>query len=328
MFSEPVTPAGAGIKVYGPAGAQVQGPVVRDGAALRATVEGSVQGTYVVAWQVLAADTHPSRGVFAFSVGHRGRNPYLTLLDAGQIGTSTPIGLALQVLARWVHFAGFALVFGVVAYSGFVRRDERFRRLTTGGVWFLIAAEPLALVAQLASLSFSDDTAVAILGSDFGRLLGLRLGAALLAWTLLALPRAWPVLVVGAVDAVLDGASAHAIAGLPFAGQLLVGIHVAAMGLWVGGLAGFAVAPDRRFARYAAATFGGAVVTGAVLGIAHTAFLSQLLTSDYGRALLIKVGLIAVALGLAVVRRNRPELLAGWLAVGAATLVAALPPPT
>jgi putative copper export protein len=136
------------------------------------------------------------------------------------------------------------------------------------------------------------------------------------------------VLAVGAVDAVLDGASAHAIAGLPFAGQLLVAVHIAAMGLWVGGLACFAIAPDRRFARYAAATFGAAVLTGAVLGTAHTAFLSQLLTSDYSRALLIKVAIVAVALGLAIVRRNRPELLAGSLAVGAATLVAALPPPT
>src|SRR5439155_1379944 len=82
----------------------------------------------------------------------------------------------------------------------------------------LIAAEPLALVAQLASLSFDGDTALAVLGSNFGRLLGLRLGAAVLAWTVLATGRTWPVLVIGAADAFVDGASAHAIAGLPGAG--------------------------------------------------------------------------------------------------------------
>ena len=326
-FSEPVTPAGAGLKVFAPSGRQVAGSVVREGASLHASLQASEQGTYVVSWQVFAADTHPSRGAFAFAVGHRSSNPYSALLDAGQAGTSTPLGLALQALARCVHFAGFALVFGVVAYASFIRRDERFRLPLIAGVALLLAAEPLALVAQLVSLSFDGDTAVAVLGSQFGRLLGLRLGAALVTWTLLALPRAWPLLAVGAVEAALDGASAHAIAGAPYVGQLLVAVHVGAVALWMGGLVAFSMAPERRFARYAAATFGVAALTGAVLGIAHTGFLSQLLTSDYGRALLIKVAVVAVALGLAVVRRHRTELMAGWLAVGAATLVAALPPP-
>jgi len=327
VFSEPVTPAGAGIKVFAPSGAQVAGGVVRDGAALRAPVQASEQGTYVVTWQVFSADTHPSRGAFAFSVGRTSANPFSALLEAGQAGTATPLGLALQALARWVHFAGFALLFGVVAYAAAIRRDDRLRRLLVAGVVLLIAAEPLALVAQLTSLSFDGDTALALMGSEFGRLLGLRLGAALLAWTLLPLQRAWPLLLVGAVDAVLDGASAHAINGVPLAGQALVVVHVAAMGLWVGGLAAFVIAPDRRFARYAVATLGVAVFSGALLGLAHTGLLSRLLTSDYGRALLLKVVIVAVALGLAAVRRHRPELVVGSIAVGAATLVAALPPP-
>ena len=328
VFSEPVTPAGAGITVFSPSGRQVAGAVVRKAATLRAPVDASEQGTYVVTWQVFASDTHPSRGAFAFSVENPSANPFSALLDAGQAGTATPLGLALQAAARWLHFAGFALLFGVVAYASVLRQDERFRRLSMAGVVLLVVAEPLAVIAQLASLSFDGDTAIAVLGSEFGRLVGLRLGAALLAWTLLALPRAWPVLVVGAVDAVLDGASAHAITGVPLAGQLLVAIHVAAMGLWVGGLAAFVVAPERRFARYAAVTFGLAVVTGAVLGVAHTAFLSQLLGSDYGRALLFKVLIVAAAGLFALIARHRRELIAGSIAIGAAAVVAALPPPT
>jgi copper transport protein len=327
IFSEPVTPAGAGIKVFSPSGAQVAGGVVREGATLRAAVQASEQGTYVVTWQVFASDTHPSRGAFAFSLVHSSANPFSALLDAGQAGTATPLGLALQAAARWVHFAGFALLFGVIAYASAVRRDARFRRLTGAGVVLLIAAEPLAVIAQLASLSFDGDTAIAVLGSEFGRLVGLRLGAALLAWTLLAMPRAWPVLAVGAVDAVLDGASAHGIAGVPLAGQVLIAVHVAAMGLWVGGLGAFVVAPERRFARYAAVTFGIAVVTGAVLGVAHTSFLTQILSSDYGRALLLKVVVVAAAVVFAVIGRHRRELVAASLAVGAAAVVAALPPP-
>jgi copper transport protein len=283
-------------------------------------------GTYVVTWQVFAADTHPSRGAIGFSVVRASPNPYSGLLDATQVGTSSPMGLALQALARWVHFAGFALAFGAVAYRVLAERNGGFERLVALGIALLVAAEPLALLGQLASLSFDGDTAIAVLGSSFGRLLGLRLGAALLAWTLTATRRSWPLLAIGGVIALLDGASAHAIPGLPGAGQLLVAIHVSAMGMWVGGLVAYVIAPDPRFTRYAAATLGMAVGSGLLLALAHTAFPAALITTDYGRALLLKVVVVAVALVAAAIRRRRLELVAAILIVAAATLLAALPP--
>jgi copper transport protein len=300
--------------------------VQAEGAVLKSSVTASVPGTYVVSWQVFAADTHPSRGVFAFSVGNRSSNPFSALLDAGTAGTSTPLGLALQVIARWIHFAGFALVFGVVAYGMAIRRHEGHRRLVVAGVALLIAAEPLALLAQLASLSFDGDTALVVLGSNFGRLMGLRLGAALLAWTFLALPTSWPMLVLGAVVALLDGAGAHAIPGWPGAGQLLVAVHVGAMGLWVGGIAAFVQAPDRRFGRYALACFGAAVVTGLALALVHTDLGAALLSTDYGRVVLLKVVIVGAAVAAVLLGRRRSELALAAVVIGAAALVAALPP--
>ena len=117
VFSEPVTPAGFGIHVFAPDGEQVAGAVVAHGAVLSAPLTGVQHGTYVVFWQVFAADTHPSRGAFAFSVVATSANPYSGLLGQASAGTSTPLGIALQALARWVHFVGFALVFGLVAYG-------------------------------------------------------------------------------------------------------------------------------------------------------------------------------------------------------------------
>src|SRR2546425_6205484 len=326
VFTEPVSPAGAGIKVFSPSGHQVAGPVTSRGRVLSAPISSAEIGTFVLSWQVLAADTHPSRGAFRFSVGHPSANPYSSFV-AGEFGTATPLGFVLQALSRWVHFVGFALAFGVTGYRALMRRQAVSRPLVRAGVILLIAAEPLALLGQLASLSFDGDTALAVLASSFGRIAGLRLGGALLVWSLLGTSRFWPVLAIGGVVAVLDGAAAHAIPGLPGVGQTLVAIHVAAMGLWVGGLVAFLGAPDRVFGRYAAITLAIAVASGFVLGLAHTNFGTALLTTDYGRVLMIKVVVVGGALAAAALRRHRTEFALGMAAVACATLVAALPPP-
>jgi copper transport protein len=330
IFSEPVAPAGAGIKVFSPSGRQIAGPAGSRGALLYAPMRSSETGTFVVSWQVLAADTHPSRGAFRFSIGRPGPNPYSSLLSGGEIGTASPVGFVLQVLGRWVHFVGFALVFGVVAYRALTGKNSNqplSTRLVGAGIVLLIAAEPLALLGQLASLSFDTDTAIAVLASGFGRLLGLRLAGALLVWALWSLESPWPVLGVGAAVALIDGASAHAIPGLPVVGQLLVSVHVAAMGLWVGGLAAFLIAPDRRFGRYAALCFAVAAISGVLLAVAHIGLLQALITTTYGRVLMIKVLVVGAALSMALIRRRRLELDVLLTAIAAAAALAALPPP-
>ncbi len=326
LFTEAVTPAGPGIRVYAPSGRQVAGAVSVRGAVLAAPISSSEGGTYVVSWQVFAADTHPSRGAFAFSVGAPSANPYAALLSSGEIGTSTPVGIALQALAHWIHFAGLALMSGLAAYSLLTRRGS-FSRLIGVGVALLIVAEPVAVLAQLASLSFDGDTAVAILGSPFGRLVGLRLAAALVAWTVMATNRSWPLLIIGGAISVLDGFGAHAFSGVPVVGQLVVGVHAAAMALWAGGLAGYLRYPDARFIRYAALTFGVAVATGVLLAFVHTDYLAGLLASAYGRAVLVKVALVVAVAIIALLRRRRVELYGALAIIGVAAVLAALPPP-
>src|SRR5439155_526450 len=222
VFSEQVTPAGAGIKVFSPSGSQVAGRVGEEGAVLSASLASAEVGTYVVSWQVFAADTHPSRGAFAFSVGHPSANPYSGLLGTGEAGTSTPLGLALQALARWIHFIGFALTFGVVAYGALIKR----------------ASAPLRLVG-----------------------------------------------------------------------------------------AGLVLAPARRFGRYALGTLATAIGTGLLLAFAHTHFGAALISSGYGQVLMVKVLVLGAALAALRLRRHRGELALATLVIGAAALVAALPPP-
>ena len=334
-FTEPVTPAGNGIKVFSPSGRQVATPARPSGRTMTADVTSGESGTYVVTWQVLAADTHPSRGAFRFTVGSPTPNPYSPLLSGGEIGTATPLGFALQALARWMHFFGVALAFGVIVYQRVTRREPRLRRAVTAGLILLIAAEPVALVAQLASLSFDGATAIAVMAPGFGRLLGLRLAVALLLWAVLALDVFWPVLGLGVVMALIDGATAHAIPGLSGAGLVLNAIHVAAMGLWVGALVGFVQPPtlpsprgggDKTGLKYAIGAFAVSVASGLLLALAHVGFPPGL-TTGYGWALVVKVAVVAIAAALALLGRRRAELGVVAVILAAAAVLVSLPPP-
>jgi copper transport protein len=338
-FTEPVTPAGNGIDVFSPSGRQVASPARPAGRTLMAQVAAAESGTYVVSWQVIAADTHPSRGAFQFTVGSATPNPYSPLLSGGEIGTATPLGFALQALARWMHFFGVALTFGVIIYQRLTRGEPRLRRVVRAGLVLLIAAEPVALVAQLASLSFDGPTAIAVMASGFGRLLGLRLAVAVLLWAVLALDAFWPVLVLGAVMVLIDGATAHAIPGLPAAGLILNAVHVAAMGLWVGALVAL-IAPTlpsprgggektarsrKGGGKYAMAAFGVAVTSGLLLALAHVGF-PPALTTGYGWALVIKVAVVGTAFVLALIGRRGAELGVVAVILAAAAVLASLPP--
>jgi len=337
LFSEAVTPAGRGINVYGPDGRAVSnGVAVAEGNRLTAQLGPGAEGTYAVIWTVIASDTHPSRGSFTFSVVHS--SPVMGPgLSGGDVGLVSPIGLVLQALGRWMHFAGFALAFGAAIYGLFVARDPRPLRLAGAGVALLVGAEPLSLLAQTASLdpaqTFDGDALTSAMASAFGRVLGLRLAAALLLWAVLgALRQApwlrWSVPALGLALAFVDATAAHATPALPTPmGLALNAVHVSAMGTWVGGLAAFLVAPTERFGRVAAWSAGMLVVSGAALALLHFATPLQTMTTAYGVALLVKLPLVAAALYLAWRARRRGELFALIGVLAAAAVLISLPPP-
>jgi copper transport protein len=336
-FSEPVTPAGRGISVYGPDGRMVQsGPARAVANHLVVPMASGAEGTYAVIWTVIAADTHPSRGVLTFSVAHPSpvRAPGL---GGGDVGLVSPVGFALQALGRFIHFVGFALGFGAAAYSLFVARDRRQLRLAGVGVALLLVAEPLALLAQTASLdpaqTFDGDALTGALASSFGRVLGLRVAAALLLWAVLgALRQApwlrWGIPGLGLVLAVIDATAAHATPFLPQPlGLVLNAVHVSAMGLWVGGLVAFATTPSGGFRRVAVWSAGLLIVSGAALALLHFANPPQLVTTAYGASLLVKLPLVAAALLLAWRARRRWELAFLLAVIAAAASLISLPPP-
>jgi copper transport protein len=333
FFNERVELIGRGVRVLAPSGRRVEvGPAQVSGSEVSVKVNAAEPGTYRVIWRVVASDTHPAQGTFAFSVGHASGPP----AGAGGPARST-LGLALQTLARALHFAGYALSFGVFGFrqlvlvpmilANHVSSDRRVWRLVGAGVLALLLAEPLALVAQTASLSAAGDGPFDLevvggaLDSSFGRVLAQRLGAAVLLWVLVGAVRnahvgemqmAWAVLPLGAVVALIDGEAAHAVGTRPvWAGLGINMVHEAAMGLWLGGLLGLlsiyrmpGIASRRtaivaRTARFALASVTVLIITGTVMALQHLTGLRDLTATAYGRTLLVKLCVLAAGLAIA-----------------------------
>ncbi len=326
-FSQPVQVGTQSVIILAPSGRNVaRGPIRENGSLLSVGFSGTAVGTYLVRWSVISYDTHPATGSYVFSVGRVGGIWAGT--DSGS--SVSAVGLSLQIVARALHNIGYALGFGPFAFLLLALRrrppssppvTQRLFRLAIVGTTALLLAEPLAFLAQMTSLGTGNildgDVAAAVMASSFGRVLAQRLGAAFLLWALIGLvktgtQRAVPaILALGGVLAVIDAEASHAADVSPtWFAMGVTGAHVAAMGVWVGGLACLIgvwnlIAPDDRgslvthFARVAAASLFVLAVTGAILAWQHLSRLDDLVASGYGRTLLAKVIAVAGAMILA-----------------------------
>jgi copper transport protein len=337
-FSEAVTAAGPGISVIAPSGRPVgTGPVRVAGTTMSTAFRAAGEGTYLVSWQVISVDTHPSRGQLTFSVGHPSPVPAGDNLSA-DVGDVSPAGLLLQALGRWLHLIGMALAFGVIAFQAMVLPDaetgaaRRLDRLVGAGVALLIAAEPVALAGQAVSLGV---VAGDLVVSSFGRVVGLRLGGALLLWAALSAVREAgrgrsALLALGAGLALVDALAGHRIAGWPDVTAFLLGAtHEGAMAVWAGGLVAVLVARAgaARFGRLALGSFGVLVVSGALLALVHLRGPADLLTTTYGSVLAVKLVAVGAAAAIAGLGARRLEAAAVAGVVALAGLLVSLPPP-
>ncbi len=362
-FSEPVQLIGRGLRVLSPAGRPVQrGKPAVEGEQVSVEIDAGEPGTYVVDWQVVSSDTHPARGRFAFSVGQ----PSATATAGGvEVGQVTPLGLALQALGRWLHFAGYALAFGTLAVT-FLAGAGAIPgqwRLTNAGIVLLLAAELPALLGQTASLgldqTFDGDAIGDALASPFGRLLAFRVAAALLLWVAGgSLEGAWvggrttanqfdratvrpdvrlaagTALALGVILALIDGFGQHAASFQPLALGLLVhAVHLISMAVWLGGLAVAIMAPaDRKIGRSMTISLAGIAASGLAMALVHLSAPGELASTAYGQALLGKQipVLLALALGWLAAKRLglwRAEAGALVAVIGLAGLLVSLPPP-
>ena len=334
-FNENVDPVGAGVSVVGPDGRDVAtDPVDRLGRTLVRSVDAHARGTYVVEWLAVGRDTHPARGAFLFSVGG---TTHAAAPGAGHLG------VALQAIGRWLSLLGYALGFGVpfaaAALGGAM--TTRLWRLVGVGIGLMVVAEPIALLGQTATLSpahpFGARLAGDVLLTSYGHVAGLRLGAALALWALIAAvrqasPRAlWAIPAVGALLAFVHADAAHRIAGVPVVVSfVVVAAHVAAAGAWLGCVVVVVAGPRgvaRRLAPCAGVAALVAITTGVILAIGHVRSIHGLFETAYGLAVSTKLAVVAAAMALGLAAKHRGELAAGLAVLGAAAVLVSLLPP-
>jgi copper transport protein len=316
-------------------------------------------GSYTVSWRVISADSHPVAGAFIFSVSHPslGRAPANAQPSgSAAVGVSYAIirASAFACYALLVGSIGFVLL----CWPGAIARCDVRRVMLVGWAGLLAASTATLLLQGPYGTGLGLDRLLdsAVISAT----LDSRLGVALTArWALLALTGGYLVLLCGwlgqlrrrgrvwfgALGAALAlglastwAAADHAAVGRQGALALPVDVvHLLAMGLWLGGLVTLVVVlrpasttntevpadPQRAVYRFSSMATGSIVIlisTGSYQSWRQLGSWAAFGSTDYGRLLLIKLGIFALMLGVSGlshhwVTRHRRAL----VGVGAAT---------
>ena len=344
QFSKPVTPVRDEIRVLDAEGrriTEVSASIAADQPdTIRLPLPAVGDGVYTVAWRVVSADSHPIRGAFAFSVGNASPAPVAVPPppDASHEAVHTTFWII-----RWLGYGSIALLVGGVVFllacwpAG--RADPRTQRLVRAGwaaalattVGGLLLQGPYTTGGSLAGTL--DPTLLGdILRTGYGMAVVIRL--LLLAVIGIILPRlahtgdrllGWPKLVG------LASLGFGLLATWSFAGHARAGdqvpltvtadlLHLAAMCVWVGGLAMLitcALAGGRdlgevtrvlpRFSRIALGSVAVLAVTGTYQGWRELRSVAALTTTGYGQLLALKVVGFTLLLGLGAASRSAAQ---------------------
>ena len=328
-------------------------------------------GVYTVAWRTVSAeDGHIAAGSYAFSIGTTappvGTTSTAPTTETASGGSGSSGVSPAVVIARWVLYLGLlgllgAAFLGAVLLPGEMRLPLRLA----------IAELAVALVGSVLLVAFQIGDAGASLadlpGTSLGRDAVLRLAPLVLASGLLgaathaterfrrALLAATGVL--AAIALLVEAVLSHAASQSPATAQIAVQwLHLAAVGLWLGGLVALLIelrGPStptkgqlaRRFATLAGFGLGAVALTGVLRSIADIGSVDALVSTDFGRLVLLKTGLLVpiAALGalnhfrnvpradssLAPLRRSGSvELTLGAVALVVASILVNIAPPT
>jgi len=279
-------------------------------------------GTYTVRWQAVSADSHVVSGVWTFGV----RVPAPSVNAAYGAGGPT----VAEHVVRWIWFLGMALAIGALGLRLLVLRGLEVPRELDRKI--AVAAglgAAVTLQAGIAAFSLRAEDALQLpfnrfLYGDLSPMAATRFGTAFIVMTLgFALVLAL-VYLAWLLDRVAFLGPAFVLAlglagGLSLSGhdavdpgsswltELADWVHIGAASLWIGALATMAAllwtgAPQLRraafvrFSKLATVLVGLVLAAGIYLSVVRLPHLHDLWSEGYGQVLLVKIGLVCLAL--------------------------------
>ncbi len=293
------------------------------GSVIDQPLPANLRGVFIVSWRVVSIDGHVSLGEFAFAAGSTGVLP--TVASASQ-----PTSWS-AVAASWLVFIGLALALGGLVSERVVWRPtpapERVRGAPVLAGAILGAAGGLLELVLLAGSERGGGLTSGLNGGALGNALATRPGKLTLAivialaaaGVLARLRRLRMAAIVPLLAAVVLNADlGHSgTSGTGWA-VLADAVHLAAVVTWVGALAHLVViaargeqrrlafiAGARRYSRFALPTVLVILATGVLTAIPEFRTVGEVVSTGYGRTLLIKAALIGVALLFALTARLR-----------------------
>jgi copper transport protein len=278
--------------------------------ALEVTAPSLSNGVYTVSWRTVSkVDGHLAAGAFSFGVG---QTPSAT---AKSTTSGAPRPTVLAVLARWLYLSGLIAIVGVGFIALLLQVPRRRGQLAINAAWTVAAIGALGVTE--AQRRAAHVPIGSLLSSSLGHSLELRMIPLLVAGVLL--PFALRLAGLAALVAMLGEVdSGHAAASTHWE-WFRVGtqwLHVASVGIWIGGLFGLVVMlgglpPEerkraaRRYSAVALFALLAVTATGVLRAFDEIASWHQLFHTGFGQLIIIKVALLGVLAGLGAVNRYR-----------------------
>jgi len=331
-FTEPVEISLGAIRLFDGTGSSIDVSAARHPDGNEAIVEVDLpalaDGSYVVDWRVVSADSHPVHAAFTFQVGPES-NLESGLLDeiisSNHSGSTASTGLTIS---RSLVTASIAVVFGglLACGLGIVPFGRRQRVVIGASAAIGAVAGALAMPLEVGytagrSLGVITDGSAwrAVFDTTIGvawvvRAVGIAVTAAVLLATRAHCRATWWRVLLGLGLAVVGIASAYGGHGATgrwhYLGVLLTMLHVSSMAVWLGGLAMLVLSFGdaqrdgvERFSSIALLAVVTVVATGTLQGFRQVGSWDGLTSTSYGKLLIWKLIAVAAVLGVAAVAR-------------------------
>ncbi|MFJ9099016.1 copper resistance CopC/CopD family protein [Streptomyces sp. NPDC102405] len=343
-FSEKVALSNDSLRVLDPKGKAVQQgkPFEVSGTTYGIKVHsGLPDGTYTVTYQVVSADSHPVAGAYTFSVGAPSTTSVSVsgeTAGGGVVGWLYGFGRYMSYAGFIVLVGGAAFVLGCWQRGAGVKPMQR---LVVGG-WLTLTSSTLLLLLLRGSYTSSGKVGDVFDLDLLGNVLQTKAGAALVSRLLLLAAAALFISVLfGAYDKREDEEKRDLTFGLAIGGTVVAAglaaswamaehasvglqagiampvdvVHLLAVATWLGGLTALLVAlyrsdapiesaAVRRFSQVAFGSVVALIATGVYQSWRQLGSWSAFTGTRYGQLLLVKIGLVALLVGIAFISRR------------------------